>query len=225
MGALSLWCPNPELTLAATLKPKTRSAKRRLSDEERHLWERVTHSANPLHSDTGEGSGATGLPLDAASIPAPAIPEPHRKAPGAPRPRPSKALPKPHPAPAIALPLTGLDRRTEQRLRRGQIEVDGTIDLHGMTQGPAHMALRSFLISAQARGYRLVLVITGKGSPQGTRIEPDLMWGSGRGILRRLVPEWLSQSDFSPWVSGFRNAHQRHGGGGALYVRVRRKRP
>lgn len=206
------------------MKHRKKSSRRQLSQEERHLWERVTHSTNPLHSDAGQQTSASGLPQKAPANPGPAIPEPHRKRPGAPVQKPDRAAPKPVSAPAIALPLTGLDRRTEQRLRRGRIEVDGTIDLHGMTQGPAHMALRSFLISAQARGYRLVLVITGKGNPQGTRIEPDLMWGSGRGVLRRLVPEWLSQSDFSPWVSGFRNAHQRHGGGGALYVRVRRKR-
>jgi len=194
--------------------------KRRLSEEERQLWQRVLVNTTPLHlkkSATSENPFLNDagikhtLPLT-AGVQKGDPPKPFAGLPGT-----SAKLP-------TALPLTGLDRRTEQRLRRGRIDVDGTLDLHGMTQAHAHMALRGFLVAAQGRGDRLVLVITGKGSPPGVRYEAENMWGSGRGILRRLVPEWLSQPDFSSWVSGFRNAHQRHGGGGALYVRIRRKR-
>lgn len=188
------------------------------------MWERVTVSTTPLHPRPLPSLGKIEPSLFSDATATPAIPVPHRKQKGAPPPKPRKASPKPAPEPANLPGLTGLDRRTEQRLRRGRIEVDGTLDLHGMTQNHAHAALRAFVVAAQLRGYRMVLVITGKGSPEGARFEPDLMWGSGRGVLRRLVPQWLSQPDLRPWVSGFRNAHQRHGGGGALYVRIRRKR-
>ena len=186
------------------------------------MWARVVANTTPLRHQTLKDQDLPEKQLLGVTTERPAVPLPHRKQKGAPSPRPARAAPKPHPAPS--LPLTGLDRRTEQRLKRGRIDVESILDLHGMTQSHAHMALRSFLVAAQARGDRLVLIITGKGSPQGARFEPEQMWGSGRGILRRLVPEWLSQPELSSWVSGFRNAHQRHGGGGALYVRIRRKR-
>ena len=182
--------------------------RRDLSDEERALWKRVARTAKPIGRD-GEGGTAGDI---AAEEPTPA---PRPVAP--PRP-PSPRPPSPRGEP---LPLTGLDRRTEQRLRRGAAEVDGRIDLHGMTQRAAHAALRRFLAEAQGRGWRLVLVITGKGGAAGG--EDDFM-SDPRGVLRRQVPHWLSGPETRPLVSGFMEAHHRHGGSGALYVRVRRAR-
>ncbi len=90
------------------------------------------------------------------------------------------------------------------------------LDLHGMTQAAAHGALRSFLFSSQARGDRCVLVITGKGARTGTEhAEP--------GVLRRVVPQWLRLPDLRGLVLGFEEAAQRHGGAGALYIRLRRR--
>jgi DNA-nicking Smr family endonuclease len=62
----------------------------------------------------------------------------------------------------------------------------------------------------------LVLVITGKGT-----VAPR---GMERGVLKREVPLWLGSAEFRPLVIGFEEAASRHGGSGALYVRVRRKR-
>ena len=75
----------------------------------------------------------------------------------------------------------------------------------------ARSRLSSFLREAQARGHGLVLVITGKGV-------------SGRGALKHEVPQWLALADFRPLVIGYEEAAINHGGSGALYVRVRRRR-
>jgi DNA-nicking Smr family endonuclease len=61
-----------------------------------------------------------------------------------------------------------------------------------------------------------VLVITGKGT-----VAPK---GMERGVLKREVPLWLGSAEFRRLVIGFEEAASRHGGSGALYVRVRRKR-
>ncbi len=45
-----------------------------------------------------------------------------------------------------------------------------------------------------------------------------------RGILRRLVPHWLGLPDLRSLVIGFEEASAHHGGSGALYVRLRRRR-
>lgn len=93
-------------------------------------------------------------------------------------------------------------------------EIDARIDLHGMTQARAHRALLSFLQRAQGDGCRYVLVITGKGKM--------LTDGTERGVLRRMVPEWLALAEFRVLVTGYEEAALGHGGAGALYVRVRR---
>ena len=84
-----------------------------------------------------------------------------------------------------------------------------------MTQADAHAALAHFLRRAQARGARVVLVITGKGARAGDAF-------SERGILKRQVPHWLESAALRPLVIGFESAGIGHGGAGALYVRLRR---
>jgi len=120
-------------------------------------------------------------------------------------------------APPRVPPLAPLEWRLRQRLQRGQIEVHGVVDLHGMRQAEAHRALRTFLRQAQANGARVVLVITGKGSSNraATGLEPE-------GVLRRNVPAWLQAAELRTVVIGFEQAGVAHGGAGALYVRIRR---
>ena len=54
-------------------------------------------------------------------------------------------------------------------------------------------------------------MITGKGT-------------RGDGVLKRQVPMWLSLPEFRELVVGFDDAAIGHGGEGALYVRVSKKR-
>jgi DNA-nicking Smr family endonuclease len=111
--------------------------------------------------------------------------------------------------------LAPLGRRVRQRLaRRGDIA--GRVDLHGLTQREAHDVLLGFLRSAQERGGGIVLVITGKGG--GFAGEGE------RGVLRRQVPHWLRLPQFRSVIVGFETAHAAHGGEGALYVQIRRRR-
>jgi DNA-nicking Smr family endonuclease len=113
-----------------------------------------------------------------------------------------------------------------RRLIRGDADIDARIDLHGESIESARVRLQRFLAEAPAQGHRLVLVITGKGASPFTS---HTLHGTSHfhspergGRLRRLVTEWLSESEFRTHVSGFQPAHPRHGGGGALYVRLRR---
>jgi DNA-nicking Smr family endonuclease len=178
----------------------SRDGKRRvLSYDERVLWATVMKSVAPMHGALPEAEE----PRPSGVVEKPA---PKRTArPVAPEP------PPPKPAPP---PLQPLDRRTRQRVARGREPIDGRMDLHGLTQAEAHAALARFLNSASARGARLVLIITGKGGR-----------GDGeRGVLRRQVPQWLGLPEFRDLVIGFEDAHIAHGGEGALYVRLRRRR-
>jgi DNA-nicking Smr family endonuclease len=115
---------------------------------------------------------------------------------------------------------SGVNGATEEKLRRGLMEPDARIDLHGMTQGAAHRTLFTWLTAAHRRGHRLVLVITGKGNPKNNENAPWMM--SDHGVLKQMVPRWLSEPELAPLIAYARPAHARHGGDGALYVYLRK---
>ncbi len=104
-----------------------------------------------------------------------------------------------------------LDDKTRKKIAKGKINIDATLDLHGLTQDRAHQSLRRFLLMSVAADHRVVLVITGKGD-------------GGSGVLKSRVPDWLQHGDIATLTNGFRNAGRTHGGDGALYVRIRRQR-
>lgn len=91
-----------------------------------------------------------------------------------------------------------------------------------MRQRDAHAQLRRFLKSAQARGLKHVLVITGKGAEKA--VSRSFYEDDERGVLRNAVPRWLAEPDFASLAVSFSPAPRRLGGEGALYVRLRRPR-
>lgn len=218
---------------------RPRSRRRRLDDEERRLWAKVTDTVEPLGPDRHPPEVAE---TSAAAPPSPPVEAPPPAPPAEPRvpkivrPTGPTRRPKHRPiepaihvkhrptheglAPPVTAPpsLARIDERTRRRLVRGVVAIDGRLDLHGMTQEAAHSALRHFLHRERAAGARIVLVITGKGrgGPGETPWE--------RGVLRRAVPHWLADADLRDVVIGFEEAHLAHGGAGAIYVRLRRAR-
>jgi DNA-nicking Smr family endonuclease len=177
--------------------------RRTLTAEERRLWAAVARATVPLE-------GRVLPPEESAAAP------PAQEAVASPE-APPATVPT---APAIK-PLVQLERRTTRALARGRASADGILDLHGMTQARAHRALIAFLRRAQASGNSLVLVVTGKGAPSDLRTEFATQ-ATERGILRRMVPQWLALPELRGLVLGFEEAGPRQGGGGALYVRLRR---
>ncbi len=135
-------------------------------------------------------------------------------------------------AQAIVTPSTGrgvtvlpsaLDRRQTRMIATGRADIDARLDLHGMRQDEAHRALRNFLGVAQAQGARIVLIITGKGKTNAAAGE---FFAADRemGVLRRLVPMWLREPELRQAVIACGPSDARHGGAGALYVQLRRRR-
>jgi DNA-nicking Smr family endonuclease len=181
--------------------------RQRDESEDAELWARVARSARPLHRGK-----AAAKALTPKSRPKPAAKE------AVPQ---TKPMPKPAPKPAPAPRGEALDRQTARRLERGHVAVEARLDLHGMRQRDAHAALRRFLKAAQGKGYRHVLVITGKGAADTTR---PLYESDERGVLRSAVPHWLAAPDLAPIVVSYAEAPRRLGGEGALYVRLRRAR-
>lgn len=180
-----------------------RTGKKALSEEDRILWGRIAGSTIPLNKDRLPPPRPALAPSPEMSSPpsGPSGAPPEKKPAGAPA-RPSRSSPP---------NLHPFDGATRRRLGRGHIAIEASVDLHGMTQERAHRFLAGFLAEARRRGHRHIVVITGYGAGSG-----------GEGVLRRAVPEWLSTPQFRAMVSGYGEADRRHGGRGALYVRLRR---
>ncbi len=118
-------------------------------------------------------------------------------------------------------PLVPLERRMRSRVTRGLSPIDGVLDLHGLRQDEAHRSLLEFIRRKSHEGASVVMVITGKG---GAGQESRRSAESERGVLKRLVPHWLADPIQRRYVLGYEDAAQKHGGSGALYVRLRRLR-
>lgn len=123
-----------------------------------------------------------------------------------------------HDAPAKTSP--NMDQRNFRRLLKGKLEINGTLDLHGLTSEQARTRLHVYIHNAYRANYRLLLVITGKGKMLGY----DEFNRPKIGVLKRGLPEWLKSAELSSLVLQVTQAHGRHGGGGAFYVYLRRKR-
>lgn len=178
-----------------------------------HLWTAVASTIDPLRRKGLLKLGPLPLPVDEPAAPVIKAP-PSRQTPRKPFLPPYQA-----PLPSASLPEKAVDPSIRKKLGRGRIEIDGTIDLHGMTQNEARGALLRYLHARVGRGDRTILVITGKG----LKTDNDYIAAmSERGILRTMLPIWLSEPSLAPLVSGWSVAARGHGGEGAWYVRLRR---
>lgn len=191
---------------------------RGLSAEEAALWARVTATVtplNPLRARLREGDQP-----QAGGGAAPPEPPLRKKAPTTKTP-PSPPLRAGGPPPRDRLgeDRLGLDSSWERKLSRAAIAPDFTLDLHGHTLDQAHRRLDMGLGQAKAMGARLVLLITGKSRPTEAADR-----GERRGAIRAKVLDWLAAGPHASDIAAIRKAHRRHGGEGALYLVLKRRR-
>jgi len=179
-------------------------AKRPPSPEESELWRTAMRDAKPLRRQRPAAKKAAASPAE----PAPPSSPSKRVLPPAPSPAPPPKPPDLEPG-----RFAGVDKRLAERLKRGQLPIEGMLDLHGLTQEEAHRQLDGFLALSATAGRRCVLIITGKGA-----------WREEAGILREMVPRWLNEAPNRGRVLAIATAQPRHGGSGALYVLLKRRR-
>jgi DNA-nicking Smr family endonuclease len=207
-------------------KPGGKDRRRHLHGEEESLWAHTASSVEPLKTAKGRVHPADELHEELHARPRPKtghhetaaqMAKLGKKAQAEPPTQPAKKAPPP--------PLADIERKKLKRLRSGRIDIDGRIDLHGMYQDEAHGTLRAFLHRAQAKGWRWVLVITGKGRVLTRDHDApfDMHAPRDRGVLKRNVPRWLEEPDLRPLVISYTIASIEHGGEGALYVHLRKR--
>jgi DNA-nicking Smr family endonuclease len=216
--------------MAKGRKPKSKRTadKHVLPEDDAALWRAFTQNIDPLGLK-GRVPDKDAFLFQDALRREPEKKETGAKPPIAPKSKVSKAVTAPAEANKAPQP-NAIEAKQVRRLGNGRASVDARIDLHGMRQSEAYVALKVFLFRSVSKGHRMVLVITGKGTaplyPDGQeRFGAFVNEGAmERGVLRRNVPFWLAQPEFRGIVVGHTTAHVRHGGEGALYVQLRRAR-
>ncbi|MCP4073214.1 MAG: hypothetical protein GY742_15975 [Hyphomicrobiales bacterium] len=178
-----------------------------LSPDDKEIWRRITKTAKPL---TEEEKNYLNIFKEYSNSDWSVQPQPtplpvDRLQSG------SAAVYQPIIQKKPGLSASPLDSITIRKISRGKISIDGRLDLHGFQQQEARQILFNYIENAYYAEKRTILVITGKGN-------------LGRGVLRENVPKWLAGASFRQLISGFAESHSSHGGAGAVYVKIRRKR-
>ena len=179
---------------------------RSLSPDEAELWARVTATIRPLSRELQKSSPERGGEPPKAVEGPPTISSAKAKPP---LPRSGEDIRRP------VRPGTTLDGTWDRKLRAGSIQPDRVVDLHGHTLDSAWRAIDLALERAENAGDRVVLLVTGHHRPG----EPPIQ----RGKIRAAVHDWLAVSRHAPRIAAVRGAHPRHGGGGSLYIVLRRR--
>ncbi|MCI5050018.1 MAG: Smr/MutS family protein [Rickettsiales bacterium] len=179
----------------------SKDKERKVTPKEKALWRFVTRHDTKMHEDDSEG-------LDIDAYAKNQVKHVEVKPIRHYEPKEEKHMPLPMLSVGT---YAGVDRRTASKFKKGKLEIDRTIDLHGLNQLDAIDEVRTAVLEAYEAQQRVLLVITGKGN-------------QGEGVLRQQLPLWLNASSIRPLVLAFDYAIQQHGGNGAFYVLLKRKR-
>ena len=178
---------------------------RKLTPEDRDIWDRVARTVSPARPRKAERIAVTAAATQSALKAPPRFVKPPKPAPSAPLPPASQGpVRTAHGAP------DPLEPRRHRRIARERDPIEATLDLHGFGRFEAQDQVTAFLTASQARGLRAVLLITGQGR-------------RGGGVIRASIHEWLQGPGLRGVVSGFAAAHRRHGGDVAIYVTLKRR--
>jgi DNA-nicking Smr family endonuclease len=175
---------------------------RSLNPDEAALWARVTATIRPLSREQRSEAAEAAPQADAAT------PPPVVRGPKGPSPR------RPVPVAVPVRPGATLDGTWDRKLRSGSVEPDRILDLHGHDLDSAWTAIDRALERAIDSGERVLLLITGHARSGDPQVQ--------RGRIRAAVHDWLAVSRHAGRIAAVRGAHRRHGGGGSLYIVLRR---
>ena len=171
---------------------------RKLNPDEEKMWRRVASTIRPLGDSSPPPATNKGTDSDLPPI------------------RVRRPEPPPRPLIERGRSISGnLDSHWERRIRAGEIEADRELDLHGMTLDSAWLAIDQAIERALRAGERVILLVTGR--------ERKPEESSGRGRIRASVQDWLAASRHADHIAAVRSAHRRNGGGGSLYIILRRR--
>lgn len=214
-------------------RPGQQPPGRRLTPQEAHVWAQVARTVKPL-AGPPKASPVKPAPVPPKALAAPPAMEdalaaapPIKKIKGRIPPAPTVAkvsITRQQGAVSVTSPSDANDRQHldgswERRISKGTLVPDFSLDLHGSNLDQAYVRLMHGLTQAKSMGARVVLVVTGKPRPVDAADR-----ATARGAIRAKVADWLAASQHASDIVALRTAHRRHGGQGALYVVLKKRR-
>ena len=103
-----------------------------------------------------------------------------------------------------------LESKTYKLLKKNQIKIDKTLDLHGLTEVEARKYVIEFVFNSFKNKQRNLVIITGKGN-------------NNKGVLKRKTPTWLHNEEISKFIVGFTSMPKSAGGDGAIFIKLKNK--
>nr|WP_314464849.1 Smr/MutS family protein [uncultured Novosphingobium sp.] len=188
---------------------------RRLTADEAEIWAQVARTVTPLEKRRPVAIPTALMAAPARTVVLPPASPPKKVKGRIPAPLPPKPVAT---KPKADVPLH-LDGSWEKRISKGTLVPDFSLDLHGSNLDQAYVRLMHGLTQAKAMGARVVLIVTGKPRPVDAMDR-----GTARGAIRAKITDWLAASDHALDIVAIRGAHRRHGGQGAIYVVLKKRR-
>ena len=105
----------------------------------------------------------------------------------------------------------GVQHKLKKQLKRGQLNIDDRLDLHGLNRQQAQQIIEEFLSYQANLAHRCILIVHGKGTGSCKQ----------HPVLKNLAFQQLKDH---PLVLAFASAQPADGGAGALYVLLKSKR-
>ncbi|TCU59769.1 DNA-nicking Smr family endonuclease [Novosphingobium sp. PhB57] len=188
---------------------------RRLTADEAEIWAQVARTVTPLEKRRPVAIPTALMAAPVRTVVLPPASPPKKVKGRIPAPLPPKPVAT---KPKADAPLH-LDGSWEKRISKGTLVPDFSLDLHGSNLDQAYVRLMHGLTQAKAMGARVVLIVTGKPRPVDAMDR-----ATARGAIRAKITDWLAASDHALDIVAIRGAHRRHGGQGAIYVVLKKRR-
>ncbi len=112
-------------------------------------------------------------------------------------------------------------------LKRGRIKIDRRLDLHGYTLHDAKEKFKDEILNSYNKNKRCVLVITGKGVRMKQEEQKDQGFTNPKlyyGKIKNSINSWIEDGDLKKYILTYQNASLEHGGDGATFVYLRKKK-
>ena len=122
---------------------------------------------------------------------------------------------------AFTKEMANVNVKEEDLLKKKEkTNITPKLDLNGFSLDEANKAVKKLVNESFSRGYKKILVVTGKGSRSKTYDNPYL--SEKLSMLKYSVPDYIKNDEnLSPKVSKIVKASFKDGGDGAMYIFIK----
>tara|TARA_B100001250_G_C19756112_1_gene770174 strand:+ start:843 stop:1388 length:546 start_codon:yes stop_codon:yes gene_type:complete len=112
----------------------------------------------------------------------------------------------------------------KKSIKRRSINIDRKIDFHGKTLLDSETLFSNTIINCYNNGLRCLLFVTGKGLFKKKSLEDSDKPRLYHGVIRSALITWVRSKKFSQYILSYEPASIEHGGDGAFYIYLRKKK-